>query len=1319
MAIIFSYPVVIPTADDYVLGTDVTAADKPTKNFTVQSIIDLVTTATGDLQTVLDLGNTAVGKDINITNNTFRGDGLITAGGASITGQIGLGFTDFTSTRLTGTIQTAAQPNITSLGNLTALVIDGAISGTNVITSTTLVGASNTNIASTLAIKTYVDTQVGLSDTLSEVLANGNTTGATKIEVDNTGSGIDFIDDAKLRLGTGDDFEMYHAAADNNTYLKETGAGSLELWASTTTLKNAGGTETLLTATDGGSVDLYYNNTKTFETTADGVQIATGVLTIPVGSESAPSLTFAGDPNTGIYRSSVDTVGITGGGTLGLTVDATDTTVEGNLTVLGTFSSLSTAQASFGGKLTVSPPSAGTDAATKAYVDSLLAGKTLEYAGDATGPFALNLTSDDLEFNGDSNITVTAATVAANKGIVTIDLNNSVTITGTSKAGTFTTTAGTASWSTTVMTGFTSITSTTFIGALTGNASTATALASSGAIALTGDTTSTGGPYTYTSGGALSIATTIADTTVTAKVLTNLPTPTSSAIAATDTILAAMAKLQGQITGIPQGLVYKGTWNATTNTPTLASGTGTTGEFYIVSVAGATNLDGITDWQVGDWAIFVEVGATDTWQKIDNTSAILGSGTANKVAKWTGSNTLATGLIEDDGTDVTIGNSGNLIVEGNTTLGDADADTTTVKGPATFEETSRFNVGISLGAATYGTAGQVLTSGGGAASVNTWTTPSSWGYVESVTASTGITIGGTAVDPTVAITYAGASNAILAATVATPVTTDTIWFSDASDSTIKKALISTLPFVPTVSGTQYTLPMFATTTTLGDSMVSQNAGATQATVTGNLNITGIYQISGTQIALDDLSDASTTYNGVYLRPDPTGLVLGASNNIVIGDGAGNDLTSGGSSIFIGRFAGKATTSQSHNIFIGDEAGIVNTLGSNIGIGSAALELATSSSDNVAIGHQVAKNLTTGDRNIYIGQNVLAGAVDASREIVIGNQTTGNGSNTITLGDSASTVFYGGVNGINIGSAAKPWGDIYSDGVVQTSDGSETDPAYTFTSDSELGMYKRGTRNLAFCGGNGGVDFSFVSNQVPNVNLITTNSILEFNLGSGYSTHSNARIVFEGTCKTTIEQNNTITNPSVNFTYAYNATPADGGSLQFSSSNGTVLNLKNDRTAQLNDYGSGTNTGTAAYNLEVDSSGNIIETPATNPGGKSGTFYKEYTTGTVAAGAATAFTLTRATSGTLVFSVYLTATLATDKQVAKMYQVAHTYGQTPVYNKIIDTGPLGADITVSFANSNTGATGTSVTCDIAAVTEDSQPVGITVIVGHGATALTFA
>ena len=51
-------------------------------------------------------------------------------------------------------------------------------------------------------------------------------------------------------------------------------------------------------------------------------------------------------------------------------------------------------------------------------------------------------------------------------------------------------------------------------------------------------------------------------------------------------------------------LQYEGTWNASTNTPALASSVGTPGDYYIVSVAGTTNLTGITDWQLGDWVIF-------------------------------------------------------------------------------------------------------------------------------------------------------------------------------------------------------------------------------------------------------------------------------------------------------------------------------------------------------------------------------------------------------------------------------------------------------------------------------------------------------------------------------------------------------------------------------------------------------------------------------------------------------------------------------------------------------------------------------------------
>jgi len=65
-------------------------------------------------------------------------------------------------------------------------------------------------------------------------------------------------------------------------------------------------------------------------------------------------------------------------------------------------------------------------------------------------------------------------------------------------------------------------------------------------------------------------------------------------------------------------LNYQGTWNASTNTPTLTSSVGTQGYYYVVNVAGTTNLNGITDWQIGDWAIY----NGSVWQKVDNTDAV-------------------------------------------------------------------------------------------------------------------------------------------------------------------------------------------------------------------------------------------------------------------------------------------------------------------------------------------------------------------------------------------------------------------------------------------------------------------------------------------------------------------------------------------------------------------------------------------------------------------------------------------------------------------------------------------------------------------------
>lgn len=91
----------------------------------------------------------------------------------------------------------------------------------------------------------------------------------------------------------------------------------------------------------------------------------------------------------------------------------------------------------------------------------------------------------------------------------------------------------------------------------------------------------------------------------------------------------SIAQLPSSIAG---GLAYQGTWNAATNYPPLASGSGSQGWYFICATAGTTTLDGITQWSVGDWAVF----SGSVWHKLDGVAsevlAVLGQ---------TGSITLA------------------------------------------------------------------------------------------------------------------------------------------------------------------------------------------------------------------------------------------------------------------------------------------------------------------------------------------------------------------------------------------------------------------------------------------------------------------------------------------------------------------------------------------------------------------------------------------------------------------------------------------------------------------------------------------------------
>ena len=104
-----------------------------------------------------------------------------------------------------------------------------------------------------------------------------------------------------------------------------------------------------------------------------------------------------------------------------------------------------------------------------------------------------------------------------------------------------------------------------------------------------------------------------------------------------------MLKTVSSIANALGALNYKGTWNASTNVPTLASGVGTQGDYYVVSVAGSTDLDGVTNWGVGDWAAFngsvwqrLEGGADGNFVNltVSNTATVDGLATFNGNAQF-------------------------------------------------------------------------------------------------------------------------------------------------------------------------------------------------------------------------------------------------------------------------------------------------------------------------------------------------------------------------------------------------------------------------------------------------------------------------------------------------------------------------------------------------------------------------------------------------------------------------------------------------------------------------------------------------------------
>lgn len=94
------------------------------------------------------------------------------------------------------------------------------------------------------------------------------------------------------------------------------------------------------------------NSAKIFDISATFVSVTTAQLAVPAGTAAAPSVTFTGDVNTGMYRSAADTTAFTGNGALIFSIAPTLLTVASGAQVSLPASSAASPAITLGGEQT-------------------------------------------------------------------------------------------------------------------------------------------------------------------------------------------------------------------------------------------------------------------------------------------------------------------------------------------------------------------------------------------------------------------------------------------------------------------------------------------------------------------------------------------------------------------------------------------------------------------------------------------------------------------------------------------------------------------------------------------------------------------------------------------------------------------------------------------------------------------------------------------------------------------------------------------------------------------------------------------------------
>ena len=182
-----------------------------------------------------------------------------------------------------------------------------------------------------------------------------------------------------------------------------------------------------------------------------------------------------------------------------------------------------------------------------------------------------------------------------------------------------------------------------------------------------------------------------------------------------------------------------------------------------------------------------------------------------------------------------------------------------------------------------------------------------------------------------------------------------------------------------------------------------------AVITGSLTITGsfnAFKLNANNVVLGP--DAGTSLNAgglnnVILGNTAASNLTTGDNNVIVGTNAGDGVSNGGNNVAIGRNAGFSQLGNrsvlvgdqagnhggTDNVFLGYQAGAVGTGNYNVAIGKTALRGNSGGSNyNIAIGYEAGYGVGAGDENILVGMNSGRSIITGNANIIIGSGSLG-------------------------------------------------------------------------------------------------------------------------------------------------------------------------------------------------------------------------------------------------------------------------------------------------------------------------------------------